>query len=88
MNYIEENFRIYIKNQEWKILAELTYEEIEKGVFNINHTFVDESLKGQGLGGKLVEKVVEKIEKQNGKVVVSCSCAKNGWKNKRLYWLF
>ena len=73
---IEEN-RIYSVNNENKIIAEITFEEIEKGIFNINHTFVDESLRGQKIGEKLVKIAIEEIKKKNGKIQATCSFAKH-----------
>ena len=56
----------------------------EKGTFNIYQTFVGESLRGQGIASKLVEKAVEEIELKNGQVNATCSYAKK-WleKNKK-----
>ena len=73
---IEEN-RIYSVNNENKIIAEITFEKIEKGTFNINHTFVDESLRGQKIGEKLVQMAIEEIKKKNGKIQATCSFAKH-----------
>ncbi len=68
-----ENKIVYKENNE--ILAEITFFEKENGVFDINHTFVDERLRGKGIGKKLVEKALKEIEKKNGKVTASCSFA-------------
>jgi len=78
MNFIKEPNRIYVQNETGKILAEITFEENEKGIYNINHTFVDESLRGQGIASKLVEEAVKEIEEKGGKVEATCSYAK-GW---------
>lgn len=76
MDFLKENNRIYIEDSNGKVVAEIEFEEIEKGVFNIHHTFVDESLRGQGIAAKLVEKAVEEIQSRNGKVTATCSYAK------------
>lgn len=83
MKFIKEEFRIYSVNEAGKVIAEITFPEIEKGVFNIDHTFVDESLRGQGVAGRLVEMAIKEIEKKDGKVQATCSYAKK-WieKNK------
>ena len=85
MEFIEENFRIYSVNKAGKVIAEITFPEVEKGIFVIDHTFVDETLRGQGIASKLVEMAVDKIKKQNGKVTATCSYAKK-WleKNKAM----
>lgn len=70
---IEDN-RAFLLNEEGKLVAEVTYPETEPGVFTIDHTFVDDSLRGQGIASKLVETAVEEIEKK-GKVQATCSYA-------------
>lgn len=83
MELKKDNNRIYIETA-GKTVAEINFEEIEKGTFNIYHTFVDESLRGQGIASKLVEKAVKEIELKNGQVQATCSYAKK-WleKNKK-----
>ena len=83
MNFIKENFRIYAKNEEGKVIAEIIFNEIEKGVYNIEHTFVDESLRGKGIASKLVEEAIKEIESRKGKVVATCSYAKKILEKKK-----
>lgn len=73
---ITEN-SIYNVDDKGNVIAEITFEEIEKGVFNIDHTFVDESLRGQGIAKKLVEMAIKEIKNKNGKVQATCSYAKH-----------
>lgn len=82
MEFLKEDSRIYSLDGNKKVIAEITFEEIEKGIFNISHTFVDESLRGQGIASKLVEMAVEEIQKRNGKVQATCSYAKK-WLEKK-----
>ena len=85
MNFIKEKNRIYLENKEGKIIAEITFEEIQGGVYNINHTFVDETLRGQGIASRLVEEAVKEIEARGAKVTATCSYASK-WleKNKSI----
>ena len=76
MNFIKEPNRIYMTDDKGKTIAEITFEEIEQGIYNIDHTFVDESLRGQGIASKLVEKAVNTIKKKGAKVQATCSYAK------------
>ena len=76
---VEEN-RIYLE-KEGKLLAEITFEKQDENTYVIDHTFVDESLRGQGIASKLVEKAVEEIKKKNGIVKATCSYAKS-WLEK------
>ena len=84
MKFIKEDSRIYSLDENEKIIAQITFPEIEKGVFCIDHTFVDETLRGQGIASKLVELAVEEIEKRKWKIQATCSYAKK-WleKNKK-----
>jgi len=72
---------IYCLDENKKTIAEITYEEIEDGIFNINHTFVDESMQGQGIASKLVQEAVNDIKSKNGTVQATCSYAKK-WLEK------
>ena len=81
MNFkIEEN-RVYMENEEGKIIAEIEFEKIGEDKYNIYHTFVDESLRGQGIASKLVEMAVNEIKNRNANVEATCSYAKK-WLEK------
>ena len=54
MEFTKEKSKIAYYNEEGKILAEVTFPAVNKNTVNINHTFVDESLRGQGIAGKLM----------------------------------
>lgn len=81
MEFKKEENRIFLEDANSNIIAEIEFEEIEKGKYNIYHTFVDESLRGQGIASKLVEEAVKFIESKNGKVEATCSYAKK-WLEK------
>ena len=76
MDLKKESNRIYLEDEEGKLLAEINFEKIDENNFNIYHTFVDESLRGQGIASKLVEEAVKEIKKQGGNVQATCSYAK------------
>ena len=75
MDFIREKNKIYAQDENRKRVAEVTFYEIEDGVYNIDHTFVDDSLRGQGIGSKLVKEAVEEIRKNNGKIQATCPFA-------------
>lgn len=81
MEFRKEDNRIFLKDENEKIIAEIEFAEIEKGIFNIYHTFVDESLRGKGIASKLVQEAVNEIKSRNGKVQATCSYAKK-WLEK------
>jgi predicted GNAT family acetyltransferase len=83
MDFKHESNRIYLNNERGAMIAEVTFPDVRDGVVNINHTFVDDSLRGQGIAGKLMVEAAEKLRKENKKAILTCSYAV-GWfgKNK------
>lgn len=83
-NYITEENRIYLPGENWKILAEIDFEKVDEKTYNISHTFVDDSLRGQGIGSELVEKAITYLTAKWYKVTATCSYSKD-WikKNKK-----
>lgn len=77
MNEIHQGVnKFYIGENEKAAIAEITY--IPKGGdrFVVNHTFVDESLRGKGIAQQLLDKVVELARKENRKIIPHCSYVK------------
>jgi predicted GNAT family acetyltransferase len=58
-----------------KKLAEVCYPEQEKGVVDICRTFVDPSLRGQGMAGQLMERLADELRSTGRKAVPTCSFA-------------
>ena len=75
MNYITEQNRIFAQNESGKVLAEITF-PVSDNTATINHTFVDESLRGQGIASELVEMAYLQILKQGYDIQCTCSYAK------------
>lgn len=78
---IEDNKVIYLEND--KILAYVTYPFIEDEIVLINHTVVDESLRGMGIAGKLLSLAYQDIKNRNLKAKLECSYAIK-WFDKNL----
>ncbi len=75
MDFIKEQNRIYAEDENGKLIAEVTFPESEEGVCTIDHTFVDNSLRGQNVASKLVESAVAQIKEQGKKVNATCTYA-------------
>lgn len=74
MEFITKNERIvYVENG--IEVGEVTFPEIEKGVFDINHTFVDKSMQGKGIAAELVSRAIKEIKQRGGEIRTSCSYA-------------
>lgn len=73
--FIEEKNRIFLNNITGNMVAEITFPNIDEDTVNINHTFVDDSLRGQGIASKLVEATARLLQKKQKKAIVTCSYA-------------
>ena len=73
MEYITYTNRIAaVENGEE--VGEVTFPERD-GIYIINHTFVDDRLRGQGIASELVRRAVEEIESRGGRMKATCSYA-------------
>lgn len=81
MNFIKEDGRIYLEDENKNVIASVTFSKTDNNIYDINHTFVDPKLRGQGIASKLVEEAVKYIESKDCDVTASCSYAKN-WLDK------
>ncbi len=74
-SYVIENSRITLKGEDGKALAEIIFPRLSENAIAITHTFVDPSLRGQGIAGELVKLVVAKAQKEGLKIKPVCSFA-------------
>jgi predicted GNAT family acetyltransferase len=70
------NEGVFYIEQNGEELAEMTY-TLENGKMVIDHTEVDESLRGKNIGHQLVEHGVEYAREQHLKVLPVCEYAKS-----------
>ena len=75
MDFIHEKSRIYTTDEKGNAIAEVTFPNVTDHVVVINHTFVDPSLRGQGVAGKLMEEAVSHLRNNNLKAQLTCSYA-------------
>lgn len=73
MEYITEKNRIAVI-EDGEEIGEVTFPERD-GVYVINHTYVDNRYRGQGVASELVRRAVEAIEQRGGRVEATCSYA-------------
>lgn len=74
MDFMQEPGRTFLLNGEGRLVAEVTYPE-ENGVAVMNHTFVDPSLRGQGVADRLVKSAADALRSGGYKVRPTCSYA-------------
>ena len=65
--------KFYIGESSQNALAEITFVPDGESKIIVNHTYVSESLRGQGIALKLVEKVIEYARQENIKIIPLCS---------------
>ena len=70
---INENSIVY--GDETRGLARITFPQVAPGVVDIDHTFVGEELRGQGMAGQLMEQCVAQLRASGRKARTSCSYA-------------
>lgn len=76
MNFKTEKDRIICLDENNNKVGEVCFPETKKGVYDINHTFVDSSMQGKGIAAQLVALAIEEIKRKGGKATASCSYAK------------
>ncbi|MFO6483546.1 GNAT family N-acetyltransferase [Escherichia coli] len=82
MEIREGHNKFYINDEQGKQIAEIVFVPTRKLAI-IEHTDVDESLKGQGIGKQLVAKVVEKMRREKRKI--GCTHPKHEFDKTREY---
>lgn len=75
MYFKTENERIICLDNGREV-GTVTFPQKEKGVFDIDHTFVDESMQGKGIAAQLVRSAINEIHLRGGEVRASCSYAR------------
>lgn len=76
MEFIHEPERIYQITADGQLLAEIDFPKIpDQPVIVITHTFVDPSLRGQGIANQLLDEVIAFARQHKLKIKPECSFA-------------
>ncbi len=75
MDFKYEKNKIYLNDENDQMIAVVTFPNIAEDTVNIDHTYVDKSLRGQGVAGKLMEALVTQLKANNQKAKPTCSYA-------------
>ena len=74
MEFTKTNDGFVKYDENGRIIAEITYFPTnDPNVVVADHTFVDPSLRGQGVAGKLLDALVKDMADQNKKIKPTCS---------------
>lgn len=76
LDYKYELDRIFAEDQDGKLLAEIRFPTTEEGFVDFASTYVDPSLRGQGIGDQMVRAAIAEIRKRSAKAIVTCSYVK------------
>ncbi len=79
------NKKFYVGDSEANPDAEITFVNVDENKIRIDHTNVSEKLKGQGVGNKLVKRVVDFAREENKKIIPLCPFAKAEFEKNKEY---
>ncbi len=78
LNFVTLPHSIYSKDENGKILAEITFPEIQPGLYNIEDTYLSESYYSQELAQEMIRMAVRQIEEAGGRFT-STNPYVSGW---------
>ena len=76
LNKISFSTNTFFIGEENNELAKITFVPTGENKIIIDHTYVSEAARGQGLGEQLVERVVQYARENNKKIIPLCPFAK------------
>ena len=82
--FTQEKERFYLGDKD-SPQAEITFVKMGPDELSINHTFVDESLRGQGMAQKLLDAVADMARSEGKKLSATCSYAAKHLKTDEKY---
>jgi len=86
VNWKYEAGRIYCTDDKGELMCETAFIRKENGELDLDHTYVNPILRGQGMAGKMMVVVAEYLRKESLKASATCSYA-NIWlkRHEELY---
>lgn len=81
MDWKYEDGRIYKVDEKGELMCETTFNYRNNGEVNINHTYVNPVLRGQGQAGKMMVIVAEYFREKGLKAAATCSYVDSWLKN-------
>lgn len=73
--FTQEKNRFYMGDPH-QPTAEITFEDIDSGTMSVDHTYVDDSLRGQGIAEKLLDAVADLARREHKKLSATCPYAR------------
>lgn len=78
MEFVTEKNRIFCA-EDGETLAEVTFPDAGDRTVNIDHTYVSEKLRGQGVAGRLMKLTADELRRTGRRAVLTCSYAQKWW---------
>ena len=75
MEFQHASGRLWLEDTEGRLLAEVLFPDAGRGMVEITHTFVDDSLRGQGVAAALLMEAAEELRRSHNRAKLSCSYA-------------
>lgn len=72
MDFEKGDNRFYKNDDNGKMIAEITYVPTGDNKVIADHTFVDPSLRGQGIAEQLVDRLVQEMETEHKTIIPVC----------------
>lgn len=82
MDFTHDSQRIYRNGEDGQVLAELLFPPAGEKIVNIERTFVDSSLRGQGIANALLLELAQRLRREGKKAILTCPYAKRWFKGK------
>ncbi|WRS28757.1 GNAT family N-acetyltransferase [Oscillospiraceae bacterium MB08-C2-2] len=76
MEFKYESNRIFLPGPDGESIAYVTFPHVKEGVVDLDHTFVDPSLRGQGVADLLMQAAVKHIQSQGLRIRPTCPYAR------------
>ncbi len=72
MTFLHSKDRIYLEGEDHKVLAFVSFPSVNDTIVDAKHTYVDPSLRGQGVGDQLMLALIDELKKSGKKVRATC----------------
>jgi len=73
--------RTFAESEDGELLAVATLADLGDNTVNIDHTYVNPILRGQGVAGQMMNEVAERLRREGRKAQATCSYA-DAWLRK------
>lgn len=80
MEYIYEENRIFVAKEDGNHLIETTFPYVNETSVEIDHVFVDPSLRGQGRASEVMSLTYDYLKDKGYKIIATCPYAKSWFK--------